>query len=31
MYFDCIIDANPAVYKVEWNLNVSISVHNPVN
>ena len=23
VYFDCIIDANPAVYKVEWNLNVS--------
>ena len=23
VYFDCIIDANPGVYKVEWNRNVS--------
>ena len=23
VYFDCIIDANPEVYKVEWTKNVS--------
>lgn len=24
VYFDCIIDANPVVYKVEWMKNVSV-------
>ena len=26
VYFDCIIDANPPVYKVEWNRNVSTNI-----
>jgi hypothetical protein len=27
VYFECHIEANPAVYKVEWRKNVSISVN----
>ena len=26
VYFDCIIDANPSIYKVEWHRNVSKAI-----
>ena len=26
VYFDCIIDANPSIYKVEWHRNVSKTI-----
>lgn len=28
VYYDCLIDANPPIYKVEWRHNVSINVRS---